>query len=201
MLLKFDEAWGGIWRVAPPNSLRWLHNGYDSVSNHQPRECLPRRLIRRTSRKTSKLRVTGLCAGNSPETGEFPAQMASNAEMFPFDDVIMLCSIRLAICLKCAKIAPTIRSQAPAGDQWSTIKSWLCLESTIMKVTIKCKIDPFSDLSGNMWKPQKCDGQMDGRSDGWVGLFLLWWGINYYSSHWYWLIYDVWSSIMFYRVS
>ena len=31
-------------------------------------------------RKTSKLRVTGLCAGNSPVTGEFPAQMASNAE-------------------------------------------------------------------------------------------------------------------------
>ena len=30
--------------------------------------------------KTSKLRVTGLCAGNSSGTGEFPAQMASNAE-------------------------------------------------------------------------------------------------------------------------
>ena len=27
-----------------------------------------------------KLRVTGLYAGNSPVTGEFPAQMASNAE-------------------------------------------------------------------------------------------------------------------------
>ena len=25
-------------------------------------------------------RVTGLCAGNSPVTGEFPAQMTSNAE-------------------------------------------------------------------------------------------------------------------------
>ena len=61
-------------------SLRWRHNGCDSVSNHQPRECLLRRLITRTSKKTSKLRVTGLCAGNSPETGEFPAQMASNAE-------------------------------------------------------------------------------------------------------------------------
>ena len=60
--------------------LRWRHNGCDSVSNHQPRECLLRRLITRTSKKTSKLRVTGLCAGNSPETGEFPAQMASNAE-------------------------------------------------------------------------------------------------------------------------
>ena len=32
------------------------------------------------SKKTSKLRVTGLCAGNSPGTSEFPAQMASNAE-------------------------------------------------------------------------------------------------------------------------
>ena len=31
-------------------------------------------------RKTSQLRVTGLCVGNSPETAEFTAQMASNAE-------------------------------------------------------------------------------------------------------------------------
>ena len=31
-------------------------------------------------RKTSKLRVTGLCEGNSPMTGEFPSQRASNAE-------------------------------------------------------------------------------------------------------------------------
>ena len=28
----------------------------------------------------STVRVTGLCVGNSPGTGEFPAQMASNAE-------------------------------------------------------------------------------------------------------------------------
>ena len=38
------------------------------------------RLFRRRSKKTSKLRITGLCAGNSPGTDEFPAQMASNAE-------------------------------------------------------------------------------------------------------------------------
>ena len=31
-------------------------------------------------KKTSKLRVTGLCEGNSPVTGEFHAQKASNAE-------------------------------------------------------------------------------------------------------------------------
>ena len=60
--------------------LRWRHNGRDSVSNHQPHDCLLNHLFRRRSKKTSKLRVTGLCAGNSPGTGEFPAQMASNAE-------------------------------------------------------------------------------------------------------------------------
>ena len=60
--------------------LRWRHNGHDSVSDHQPRDGLLNRLFRRRSKKTSKLRVTGLCAGNSPGTGEFPAQMASNAE-------------------------------------------------------------------------------------------------------------------------
>ena len=38
------------------------------------------RLFRRRTKKTSKPRVTGLCVGNSPVTGEFPAQMASNAE-------------------------------------------------------------------------------------------------------------------------
>ena len=62
------------------STLQWRHNGLDSVSNHQPHHCLLNRLFGRRSKKTSKLRVTGLCAGNSPGTGEFPAQRASNAE-------------------------------------------------------------------------------------------------------------------------
>ena len=60
--------------------LQWRHNGRGSGSNHQPHDCFLNRLFRHRSKKTSKLRVTGLCAGNSPEAGEFPAQMASNAE-------------------------------------------------------------------------------------------------------------------------
>ena len=36
--------------------------------------------LRCRSKKTSKLSVTGLCAGNSPVSGEFPKEMASNAE-------------------------------------------------------------------------------------------------------------------------
>ena len=61
-------------------TLQWLHNGSHGVSNHQPHHCLLNRLFRHKSKKTSKFRVTGLCAGNSPVTGEFSAQMASNAE-------------------------------------------------------------------------------------------------------------------------
>ena len=74
-----------------PNSSAWCqwliffslllrHNGRDGISNHQPYECWLNRPSRRRSKKTSKLRVAGLCAWNSPETGEFPAQMASSAE-------------------------------------------------------------------------------------------------------------------------
>ena len=55
--------------------LQWRHNGRDSVSNHQPHDCLLNHLFRRRSKKASKLCVTGLCV-----PGESPAQMASNAE-------------------------------------------------------------------------------------------------------------------------
>ena len=58
-------------------ALQSRHNGCHSVSNHQPHDCLLNRLFRRRSNKTSKPRFTGLCAWNSPGTGEFPAQMAS----------------------------------------------------------------------------------------------------------------------------
>ena len=63
-----------------PLTLQWRHNGRDSVSNHQPHDCLLNHLFRRRSKKTSKLCVTGLWSGNSLGTGEFPAQMASYAE-------------------------------------------------------------------------------------------------------------------------
>ena len=63
-----------------PVTLLRRHNEPDGISNHQPQDCLLNRSFMNRAKKTSKLRVTGLCAGNSPETGEFPAQMASDAE-------------------------------------------------------------------------------------------------------------------------
>ena len=61
-------------------TLEWRHIGRDSVSNHQPHYYLLNHSSRRRSKKTSKFHGTGLCAGTSPGTSEFPAQRASNAE-------------------------------------------------------------------------------------------------------------------------
>ena len=79
---KVDSA-ARLWchvrmTICPP--LQWRHNGRYGVSNHQPHDCLLTILFRRRSKKTSKIRVNGLCERNSPVTGEFPAQRVSNAE-------------------------------------------------------------------------------------------------------------------------
>ena len=46
-------------------------------------------MFRRRSKKTSEIRVTGLCEGNLLATGGFPSQMASNAGNVSIDDAIM----------------------------------------------------------------------------------------------------------------
>ena len=70
-------------------TLQWRHNDHDCVSNHQPRGCLLNRLFKRRSKKTSKLRVTGLCVENSPGPVNSPHKGPVTRKMFPFDDVIM----------------------------------------------------------------------------------------------------------------
>ena len=60
--------------------LQWRHNVHNGVSNHRHFDCLLSRMFRCRSKKTSKLRVTGLCEGNPPVTSGFPSQRASNAE-------------------------------------------------------------------------------------------------------------------------
>ena len=72
------------------NTLHWRHNDHDSVSNHQPHGCLFNRLFRRRSKKTSKPRVAGLCAGNSPWPVNSPHKGPVTRKMFPFDDVITI---------------------------------------------------------------------------------------------------------------
>ena len=73
-------CWSFYTRPVLASTLQWHHNGCNGISNHQRLDCLLKSLFRHRSKKTSKLRITGLCEGNSLGTGEFPTQKASNAE-------------------------------------------------------------------------------------------------------------------------
>ena len=61
-------------------ALHWRHNEGDGVSNHRRLYCLLNGLFRPGSERTPKLRITGLCEGNPPVTGEFCSQRTNNAE-------------------------------------------------------------------------------------------------------------------------
>ena len=93
------EAWLYSWAIIEyvsakcmrtrGESLHWCHNDHDGVSNHQPHGFLLNRLFRRRSKKKIKVRVTGLCVGNSPRPVKSPHKEPVTRKMFPFDDVIM----------------------------------------------------------------------------------------------------------------
>ena len=69
-------------------SSQWRHNERDGVSNHRRVDCLPSRLFKHRSQKTSKLRVTDLCEGIHRWPVILPHKGPATRK-FPFDDVIM----------------------------------------------------------------------------------------------------------------
>ena len=83
-------------------TLLWRHNGRDGVSNHQPHYCLFDRSCRCKSKKTSNLRVTGLCAWNSRWPMNSKHKWPVTRKMFPFDDVIIYPTTitSLPVCFK-----------------------------------------------------------------------------------------------------
>ena len=71
--------WAGRGFVQP-TALQWRHNRHDSVSNHQPHDCLLNRLFRRRSKENINAPRHWPFCGEFTGTGEFPAQSASYAE-------------------------------------------------------------------------------------------------------------------------
>ena len=69
------------------NTLQWWHNELHGVSYHQHLNYLLNRLSRRTSKKSSKLRVIGLCQWNPPVTGGFPHKGPVTRKTGPLHDV------------------------------------------------------------------------------------------------------------------
>ena len=64
-MFPFDHVIMGYSRSCFLCALQLRHNEGNDVSNHQPHDGLLNRLLRRRSKKTLKLRVTGICARNS----------------------------------------------------------------------------------------------------------------------------------------
>ena len=53
--------------LATDFTLQWRHNERNCDPNHRRLDCLLNRMFWRKPKKTSMLRVTGICVGNSPE--------------------------------------------------------------------------------------------------------------------------------------
>ena len=67
-----------IWNLTYWISLQWRHNGSDSVSNHQPHDCLLRRFFQTQIKENIKApRHWPLCREFTRDRW-FPTQMASN---------------------------------------------------------------------------------------------------------------------------
>ena len=112
--------------------------------------CSPVCLFRRRSNKTSKLRVTGFCEGNSPVTSEFPAQSASNAENVfiwwcPHGIYLMTVMYQLILLKKKylktthAKIQPYIQR---ANDK-NALLCWM--KSSILRIAVEDRFDHIQD--------------------------------------------------------
>ena len=91
------------------NPLRWRHNGCDSVSNDQPRECLLRRAHQRKHQSSASL---AFVRGIHRRPVNSPHKWPVTRKMFPFDDVIMF-----------SKTLPVLISTVSLEDVWpSTIQ-------------------------------------------------------------------------------
>ena len=90
---------------------------------------------RRRSKKTSKLRVTGLCEGNSPVTGEFPAQGASNASNVSIwwrhhvMEHIWICHqnmghlVEASVCYNNSTVHPYVSFTVHSEEYWCLVKT------------------------------------------------------------------------------
>ena len=79
------------------SKLQWRHKELDGVGNHRRLYCLLNRLFRLKSKKTSKLRLTGLCEGTPSVTVVSPYKGTVMQNMFPFDDAMMTESCSLGL--------------------------------------------------------------------------------------------------------
>ena len=102
-----SDSWTKILKGFVILTLQWSHNERDDTPNHRGVYCLLNRLFRCRSKKTLKLRATGLVEGNPPV--DFPHKGPVMRRMFLYDDVIM--DLYLTPCIR----------------YWKTLMLFVCL--------------------------------------------------------------------------
>ena len=125
------------------STLQWRHNGHDGASNHQPHDCLLNRLFRHRSKKTPKLRVTGLCEGNSPWPAISPNRWSVTRKMFLLDDVIVIWpksrSYKVAVWTsrwQNVYITPTLIPIMYSAECLYYFSAWCC--NDVAKIYVLC---------------------------------------------------------------
>ena len=93
-------------------ALQVRHNERDGVSKHWRLDCLHNCLFSCRSKKTSKLRITGLCEGNPPVTGGFTLKGPVTRKILPFDDVFIVLQLQPGDML-------WVSAHASGEAQWS----------------------------------------------------------------------------------
>ena len=169
---------------ATSGTLKWRHNGRDGVSNHQLHDCLYNRLFRRRSKKTSKFRITGLCAGNSPVTGEFPAQNASNAEKVSIwlrHHITHMFQVTF-LALGQLRLYLSVPMNEERNDSVCGLSQW---ETTLHYNVVSYWLSPYTDwfLSGDVIYRYPILKWMDIKLAGWLiigfnAVFVVWKAIH-----------------------
>ena len=117
-------------------SLQRRYNERDCVSNHLRLDCFFNRLSRRRSKKTSKLRVIGLCEGNPPVTGDSSHKGPVTRKIFPFDDVIM-CRLARGIPTSCDVMIKCIWEKTPSALLQNAWWFYCGPNETVQRLSIK----------------------------------------------------------------
>ena len=110
-------------------SLQWRHDERDCVSNHRSHECLLEHLLRHRSKKTLKLRGTGICEGKSPVTGRFPHKGPVMRKCFhlmtsPCDQMGNKYTAKLRITNPLRGVSASGRYRFPSQRASNIWKSW-----------------------------------------------------------------------------
>ena len=128
------------------NTLQWCHNERNDVPNHQP-QLFTHLLFSHRWEKTSKLRVTGLCMGNSPVTGEFPCKKGQWCRKCFHLMMLSWCVCELVFY---HTPASRVRSVAPTVLVGSILYSYIL--SSNFRRCVACRVECKIKIFGNFLK-------------------------------------------------